>query len=127
MSETTSEANTFPGGEESQKPKSPIPFTQHEQPQTPLPSFTPIMRTREKNIRDGDPTNLVYKGEFGMLPALRRPGYNTTGKEIEILVNAYPILKWPTKPVYQYEVSYFSYTHRATRLEMQKMLMHQDR
>ncbi|KAJ5601659.1 hypothetical protein N7510_011193 [Penicillium lagena] len=44
-------------------------------------------------------------GEFGLLPALRRPGYNTTGKEVDILVNAYPILKWPTKPVYQYEVN----------------------
>jgi hypothetical protein len=81
----------------------------------------------EKNIRDCDPTDLIYKGEFGLLPALRRPGYNTTGKEVDILVNAYPILKWPTKPVYQYEVCSWFCTHPTVRSETQDTLMHQDR
>lgn len=34
-----------------------------------------------------------------------RPGFNTTGKEIELSVNAYPILKFPNKTVHQYDVN----------------------
>lgn len=34
-----------------------------------------------------------------------RPGYNTTGKEVELLVNCFPITNFPTKAIYQYEVS----------------------
>ena len=34
-----------------------------------------------------------------------RPGFNTTGKEIEVSMNAYPIVKFPNKNVYQYDVS----------------------
>ncbi|KAL2014266.1 hypothetical protein VTN00DRAFT_1791 [Thermoascus crustaceus] len=33
-----------------------------------------------------------------------RPGYNTTGKEVELLVNCFPIMNFPTKVIYQYEV-----------------------
>lgn len=35
----------------------------------------------------------------------RRPGFNATGKEINVAVNAYPIVQFPTKTVYQYDVS----------------------
>ena len=34
-----------------------------------------------------------------------RPGFNTTGKEIEVGVNAYGITKYPNRTVYQYDVS----------------------
>jgi eukaryotic translation initiation factor 2C len=34
-----------------------------------------------------------------------RPNHNQTGKEIEVLMNAYPITKFPTRNVYQYDVS----------------------
>ena len=34
-----------------------------------------------------------------------RPGFNTTGKEIEVAVNAYGITKYPNRTVYQYDVS----------------------
>lgn len=34
-----------------------------------------------------------------------RPGYNTTGKEVELLVNCFPISHFPNKVIYQYEVS----------------------
>lgn len=37
----------------------------------------------------------------------RRVGYNTSGKEIEVMMNAYPITSFPDKAVYQYEVSVF--------------------
>lgn len=33
-----------------------------------------------------------------------RPGFNQTGKEIEVMVNAFPITKFPSRPVYQYDV-----------------------
>ncbi|KAJ5721781.1 uncharacterized protein N7483_009715 [Penicillium malachiteum] len=35
---------------------------------------------------------------------MERPGYNTSGKEIEVAMNTWPITSFPTKPVYQYEV-----------------------
>ncbi|KAJ5634197.1 hypothetical protein N7528_002039 [Penicillium herquei] len=35
---------------------------------------------------------------------IERPGYNTSGKEIEVAMNTWPITSFPTKPVYQYEV-----------------------
>lgn len=34
-----------------------------------------------------------------------RPGFNNTGKEIELSVNAFPINKFPNRTVYQYDVS----------------------
>ncbi|KAL2842342.1 Piwi domain-containing protein [Aspergillus pseudoustus] len=33
-----------------------------------------------------------------------RPGFNQTGKEIEVQMNAYPITSFPNKTVYQYDV-----------------------
>ncbi|BCR96143.1 putative eukaryotic translation initiation factor eIF-2C4 [Aspergillus luchuensis] len=40
-----------------------------------------------------------------------RPGFNTTGKEVELSLNAYPITKFPSRTVYQYDV------HIGTGLE----------
>lgn len=34
-----------------------------------------------------------------------RPGFNQTGKEIEVLTNSFPIAKFPARPIYQYDVS----------------------
>ncbi len=34
-----------------------------------------------------------------------RPGFNPTGKEIEVLMNSYRVTSFPTKTVYQYSVS----------------------
>lgn len=34
-----------------------------------------------------------------------RPGFNNTGKEIELALNAYPISKFPSRTIYQYDVS----------------------
>ncbi|KAK2773705.1 hypothetical protein FQN52_004512 [Onygenales sp. PD_12] len=41
---------------------------------------------------------------FAPVDLARRPGFNSTGKEIEVAVNVYPILQFPTKPVFQYDV-----------------------
>ncbi|KAJ5293934.1 hypothetical protein N7508_008755 [Penicillium antarcticum] len=40
-----------------------------------------------------------------------RVGYCTAGKEIELMMNAYPILSFPTKSVYQYEASDYFQVH----------------
>lgn len=36
-----------------------------------------------------------------------RPGFNTTGREVELKLNAYPITQFPTRSVWQYDVSIF--------------------
>lgn len=35
----------------------------------------------------------------------KRPGFNSTGKRIQVIVNAYVVLKFPSMAVYQYDVS----------------------
>lgn len=42
---------------------------------------------------------------FEPVPLAQRPGFNTTGKEIALSANFYPILEYPKKNVYQYDVS----------------------
>jgi eukaryotic translation initiation factor 2C len=39
------------------------------------------------------------------LETVARPNHNQTGKEIEVLMNAYAVTKFPTRNVYQYDVS----------------------
>lgn len=34
-----------------------------------------------------------------------RPGFNPTGKEIEVQMNAFAVTNFPSKTVYQYDVS----------------------
>lgn len=41
---------------------------------------------------------------FGPHTLTSRPGYNTTGKDIQISLNSYPITQFPTKSVHQYDV-----------------------
>lgn len=36
-----------------------------------------------------------------------RPGFNNTGKEVEVSMNAFGITKYPSRTVYQYDVSHF--------------------
>ena len=35
-----------------------------------------------------------------------RPNFNTTGKGAPVLINSHPVTKYPTKQVYQYDVSF---------------------
>ncbi|THC99021.1 hypothetical protein EYZ11_001495 [Aspergillus tanneri] len=55
---------------------------------------------RHLRLRDADEL-VKYSVPVGNVP---RPGFNTTGKEIEVSVNAYPITKFPNRNVYQYDV-----------------------
>lgn len=61
---------------------------------------TPIVPLRQKVWDDNPfsaqmPTNLM-----------RRPKFNTAGKATQISVNSHRVLNFPTKPVYQYDVSH---------------------
>lgn len=56
---------------------------------------------RHLRLRAADET-IKYAVPVETVP---RPGFNTTGKEIEVSMNAYPIVKFPNKTVYQYDVS----------------------
>ena len=56
---------------------------------------------RHIRIRDAD-QHAKYSVPVDTVP---RPGFNTTGKEIEVKVNTFPIVKFPSKTVYQYDVS----------------------
>lgn len=39
------------------------------------------------------------------LASVPRPGFNSTGREASLKLNAYPIEQFPTRDVYQYDVS----------------------
>jgi eukaryotic translation initiation factor 2C len=40
-----------------------------------------------------------------------RPGFNSTGTEVELMINAFPITTYPSRTIYQYDVSTFSSIH----------------
>lgn len=56
---------------------------------------------RHLRVRDADEL-AKYGVSTDQVP---RPGFNQTGKEIEVALNAYPIAKFPSRTVYQYDVS----------------------
>lgn len=49
-----------------------------------------------------------YQQYLDGIANVARPGFNTTGREVELQLNAYPITSFPTLNVYQYDVSYSS-------------------
>jgi eukaryotic translation initiation factor 2C len=59
-----------------------------------------LVHFRHLNFNDEPPEQF-----FKEVPMARRPGFNTTGKEIQVQVNVFPITQFPTKKVYQYDVS----------------------
>lgn len=56
---------------------------------------------RHLRVREADEV-VKYSVPVEIVP---RPGFNTTGKEVDISLNAYPITKFPSRNVYQYDVS----------------------
>ncbi|KAK2871848.1 hypothetical protein FQN49_002759 [Arthroderma sp. PD_2] len=67
-------------------------------PGTPKKKET-YMHFRNCNINDTPPDQY-----FEPVPLAQRPGFNTTGKEISLAANFYPILDYPKKNVHQYDV-----------------------
>jgi eukaryotic translation initiation factor 2C len=57
------------------------------------------------------PENLLFRStedieQYGVpFESVPRPGFNTTGTEVELSINAYPISKYPSRSIYQYDVS----------------------
>ena len=48
----------------------------------------------------------TYEKQYGKEVTLtKRPSFNTTGKEITLSVNTYEITDFPTKKIFQYDVS----------------------
>jgi eukaryotic translation initiation factor 2C len=56
---------------------------------------------RHLRVRDADEI-AKYSVPVETVP---RPGFNPTGKEIEVQMNAFAITNFPNKTVYQYDVS----------------------
>ncbi|QRD82538.1 hypothetical protein F9C07_2539 [Aspergillus flavus] len=56
---------------------------------------------RHLRVREADEV-VKYSVPVETVP---RPGFNTTGKEVDISLNAYPITKFPSRNVYQYDVN----------------------
>lgn len=55
---------------------------------------------------DRDTNEKKYDSMFAsQLPM--RPSYNTAGKEIQIRVNQFKVLKYPQKDIFQYDVSFY--------------------
>lgn len=55
----------------------------------------------------------------------KRPGYNTAGKEIQIRVNQFKVLKYPQKDIFQYDVSFIRWRWsplKSLRLTMQVLI-----
>ncbi|OKL60549.1 hypothetical protein UA08_04065 [Talaromyces atroroseus] len=50
-------------------------------------------------------TDNVFQQYVDGVTNVARPGFNTTGREVELQVNAYPITKFPTQNVFQYDVT----------------------
>jgi eukaryotic translation initiation factor 2C len=48
----------------------------------------------------------IYRQYLDGSTSVSRPGFNTTGREIDLVLNAYLITGFPTQNVHQYDVSH---------------------
>ncbi|PWY92461.1 eukaryotic translation initiation factor 2c [Aspergillus heteromorphus CBS 117.55] len=64
---------------------------------------------RHLRLRDADEL-VKYNIPVETVP---RPGFNTTGKEVDMQLNAYPITKFPNRIIYQYDVLIGQGTEKA--------------
>lgn len=39
---------------------------------------------------------------------LARPGYSTTGRDVQLRINQFKVNKWPQRDIYQYDVSFLA-------------------
>ncbi|DAA78333.1 TPA_exp: Uncharacterized protein A8136_4309 [Trichophyton benhamiae CBS 112371] len=66
--------------------------------------FTPMPKVPDIYLRNCNINDTPAEQYFEPVPLAQRPGFNTTGKEIALSANFYPILEYPKKNVYQYDV-----------------------
>lgn len=72
------------------------PFLRSAKPPAPIPDAL-----RQEIFYETD-----VEQYFKSIHLVKRPGFNTTGKEILVSVNSYPIVQYPNKTIYQYDVSF---------------------
>ncbi|KAJ5155636.1 hypothetical protein N7492_008439 [Penicillium capsulatum] len=86
------------------------------------------LRTGDKKTSEslaGDMQNLAVarqtKGgkEPTQIP-ITRQGYSTSGKEIEVMMNTFRVMEFPTRPIYQYEVNV---AHAAEGIEQDRRVI----
>lgn len=65
-----------------------------------LADGTPLVPLRQK-VSDTNPFSAQMPTSL-----MRRPKFNTAGKTTQISINSHRVLHFPTKPVYQYDVSH---------------------
>lgn len=55
----------------------------------------------------------IYRQYLENSTSVARPGFNTTGREVDLVLNAYAITGFPTQNIHQYDVSHltFSFTN----------------
>lgn len=66
-------------------------------------------RTGGDKPKDTDKRVNDFLKDHGLHPLLVKdlfshPGFNATGKEIQLLVNAFTVSRYPTQMIYQYDV-----------------------
>ena len=105
--------NTNPS---SSKPKGPAEFLD---PKTGLITFilpgsadaaafvTPEIAEKFKTFLDAfDKANNVWYQRYKGLKCIDRPAFSTAGKEAVVAINSHKVVKLPSAPVYQYDVSH---------------------
>ena len=79
-------------------------------PASPAQSPAPSPKGSPKDINKGRflyPPSEANRQQYDVpTDLIRRPGFNSTGVAATVAVNSYPILKFPTKSIYQYDVSW---------------------
>lgn len=72
---------------------------------TPVKGKEPTGESLSKDLRDLTVSRTAKNDQKELMQIpISRKGYSASGREIEVLVNTFPILKFPTRPIYQYEV-----------------------
>jgi len=102
-------------------PSAPAPST--PAPSTPVPVSTEVSSSAAKASKEpklglpvprwkADKTKFRHlnvdtdKHEYDIPAVLpSRPGFNTTGQAVQVNINSFPILQFPDKTIYQYDVS----------------------
>lgn len=52
----------------------------------------------------GEGADATLKHEYSQT-LMTRPGYSTTGRDVQVRVNQFKVTQWPNKDVYQYDAS----------------------
>jgi hypothetical protein len=78
-------------------------------PEEPIPADPYLRHPKERErLALGIYADDVWRYQYlSSTSTVSRPGFNTTGREVDLKLNAYPITQFPTRSVWQYDVSIF--------------------